>query len=116
MKEGHPYVRKEDLRYYLDQDGRFTDTLGRDYDPRVVDKKTEVHAVFVKTGDCWMEVTYDLLAPGMIARLMDRRDKKFCTWTDTGTIEVVIMAVQKSRKGVWAVQVRRPTSQELVDA
>lgn len=114
MREGRPTERRDDLRYYLDQDGRFTDQLGQHYEPRRPES-TEQHAVFVKTGTAWMEMPYHLLQPGMVVRVMERATSEFVVWQDTGTTEVAVMEVQQ-RGGRWAMRVRKPTAQEIADA
>lgn len=114
MSEGFPSVRKDDLRYYLDQDGVFTPQLRRHYEPlRTLPAE---RAVFLKCGSTVMRGDIALLRRGAVFAVMDL-DGAFITWADDGTHWMVAMDDPvKNASGEWGVKSRKPTLQELQDA
>lgn len=114
-REGFPESKKDDLRYYLDSDGHFTERLADHYEPRAP-AASEVMAVFVKVGLTWTELPYDTLRAGMVVRVMDRRTKEFVIWQETGTADIAIADVHQNEQGQWAIRTRMPTAQEIADA
>jgi len=114
VTEGFPTHRQDDLRFYTDQDGRFTTALRAHYDPLRRDPKGRI--TFVKIGSSWVDVPFCVLAKGHVVRLMDA-DGTFVTWADDQSADLLLIDdPTRNRDGVWGVRARKPTTQELQDA
>lgn len=111
--EGYPYTIKTDLRYYLDSWGRFTPQLRAHYAPW---KARSQRQAYVKAGDSWMVLDFNLLLAGMVFKVIDA-DGKFDHWRDDNS--PLMFAMENARMncdGVWFARVRKPTQQELLEA
>ena len=112
--EGFPTTRRDDLRWYLSQDGRFTTCLRQHYDPLRLDP--DQRQVFIKVGTTWLVVPFNLLMKNVVFRVREPQGE-FVKWADDGTDLMFSMAdAVQNRDGVWGVQARKPTEQELVEA
>ncbi len=114
MREGYPDRPREDLRYYTDQDGHLTSRLREHFRPLC--RPEDTRRAFVKQGACWSDFPYDCIRKGMVFRVMDT-DGMFFRWADDGSVDMFAMDnAVRNRDGVWGVQARKPTKQELDDA